>query len=145
GRVGIAPLRIGLRAEAVKKVMEKIRAPSLYRFAKRGIRFGTRSATPLFEGAAMSKQTDKKRWVRNVKSVSTFPPEGLFTRDAATIARVMTTKKVSPLGLGSAVRMVQFFINRAGKNLPPQRRKELEKAKGLLQARARKREKSARG
>jgi tRNA(adenine34) deaminase len=93
----------------------------------------------------MSKQQpDKKRWVRNVKTVSTFPPEGLFTRDAKTIARVMATKKVSPGGLGSAIRMVQFFINRAGKNLPPDRRQELEKAKGLLQSRARKHDKPGR-
>jgi len=34
--------------------------------------------------------------------------------------------------------MVQFFINRAGKNLPAKRRKELEKAKQLLQAKLKK-------
>ena len=53
-----------------------------------------------------------------VKTVSTFPPEGLYTKDAETIARVMATKKVSPKGIGSAIRMVQFFINRAGKHWP---------------------------
>jgi hypothetical protein len=80
----------------------------------------------------------KKKWVRGVKTVSTFPPEGLFTRDANTIARVMASKKVSPKGIGSGIRMIQYFINRAGKGLPPGRRKELEEAKRLLQARARK-------
>jgi len=30
------------------------------------------------------------------------------------------------------MRMLNFYINRAGKNLPEQRHKELEKAKGLL-------------
>jgi len=45
----------------------------------------------------------------------------------------MATKKVSPKGLGSAIRMVQFFINRAGKSLPASRKGELEKAKHLLQ------------
>jgi len=40
----------------------------------------------------------------------------LYTKDAKTIARVMATKKVSPKGLGSATRMVQFYINRAGNN-----------------------------
>jgi tRNA(adenine34) deaminase len=81
----------------------------------------------------------KKQWVREVKTVSTFPPEGLFTRDAETIARVMASKKVSPKGITSGARMIQFFINRAGKNLPPQRRQELERAKELLRERARKR------
>ncbi len=79
------------------------------------------------------------RWVHKVKTVSTFPPEGLFTRDAETIARVMTTKKVSPKGPGSGLRMIQFFINRAGKNLPRARKRELEKAKKILQEKMRKR------
>lgn len=79
----------------------------------------------------------KKRWVQNVKTVSTFPPEGLFTQDAETIARVMASKQVSPKGIGSGIRMVQYFINRSGKNLSPERRRELERAKQLLQERAR--------
>ena len=70
--------------------------------------------------------------------MSTFPPAKLYTQDAATIARVIATKKVSPKGLGSGIRMVQFYINRAGKNLPPERREVLEEAKRLLQDRARK-------
>jgi len=73
------------------------------------------------------------RWSGKVKTVSTYPPEGLYSKDAETIARVMATKKVSPKGLGSAIRMVQFFINRAGKSLPAGRKHELEKAKHLLQ------------
>jgi tRNA(adenine34) deaminase len=78
-----------------------------------------------------------KKWVRGVKTVSTFPPEGLFTKDAATIARVMASKKVSPKGIGSGIRMVQFFINRAGKGLPPERKRVLEEAKRILQEKAR--------
>jgi tRNA(adenine34) deaminase len=76
----------------------------------------------------------KKKWSREVKTTSTAPPKDLFTKDARTIARVMASKKVSPKGIASGIRMVQFFINRAGKNLPAKRRKELEKAKQLLQA-----------
>ena len=78
----------------------------------------------------------KKKWVREVKTVSTYPPHDLFTKDAATIARVMASKKVSPEGIGSGIRMIQFFINRAGKNLPPARKRELEKAKKILQEKA---------
>ena len=73
------------------------------------------------------------RWVRDVKTVSTFPPKDTFNQDAETIARTMASKKVSPKGLGSGIRMIQFFINRAGKNLPAEQKKELEKAKHLLQ------------
>ena len=75
----------------------------------------------------------KKMWVRKVKTVSTSPPRDLFTKDAQTIARTMATKKVSPKGIASGIRMIQFFINRAGKSLPPTRKRELEKAKRILQ------------
>jgi tRNA(adenine34) deaminase len=80
----------------------------------------------------------KKMWVHNVKTVSTFPPEGLFTKDAETIVRSMASKKVSPKGPGSGLRMIQFFINRAGKNLPSERKKELERAKQILWEKMRK-------
>jgi hypothetical protein len=80
----------------------------------------------------------KKKWVRKVKTVSTSPPKGVFTKDAETIAKAMASKKVSPKGIGSGIRMIQFFINRAGKDLPASRRRELEKAKRILQAKAKK-------
>ena len=73
-----------------------------------------------------------------MKTVSTAPPPNLFTQDAETIARVMARGDVSPKGLGSALRMVQFFINRAGRNLTAPRKAELEKAKRLLQEKKRK-------
>ena len=85
-------------------------------------------------------QEKNKQWIRNVKTVSTFPPEGIFTKDAETIARTMASKKVSPKGIGSGIRMIQFFINRAGKDLPAGRKRELEKAKRILQAKLRSKE-----
>jgi tRNA(adenine34) deaminase len=87
----------------------------------------------------MAKKAATKRWVREVKTVSTSPPQGTFTKDARTIARIMASKKVSPKGIGSGIRMIQFFINRAGKNLSPERKQELEKAKRILQERVRQR------
>ena len=72
------------------------------------------------------------RWVSKVKTVSTFPPEGIFTKDAETIAQKMADKRVSPKGIGSGIRMIQYFINRAGKGLSPIRKRELEKAKAIL-------------
>ena len=86
----------------------------------------------------MSKKRSKaKKWSHTITTVSTFPPEGIFTQDAETIARVMASKEVSPKGVGSGIRMVQFFINRAGKNLSPERKAELEKAKGIMRKKLR--------
>ena len=53
-----------------------------------------------------------------VKTVSTYPPEGTLTKDAETIVRTTASKKVSPKGVGSGIRIIQYFINCAGKNLP---------------------------
>jgi hypothetical protein len=92
----------------------------------------------------MAAKKAKKRWVGDVKTVSTYPPEGLFTKDAKTIARVMASKKVSPKGPGSGVRMIQYFINRAGKGLSAGRKAELEEAKRLLQERARRKREGGR-
>jgi hypothetical protein len=85
----------------------------------------------------------KKKWVKNVKTVSTAPPKGIFTKDAETIARTMASKKVSPKGVGSGIRMIQYFINRAGKDLPASRKRELEKAKRILQEKQRKKKTSS--
>jgi len=73
-----------------------------------------------------------RRWVAEVKTVSTFPPAGLFTKSAAEIARSLASKKVSPKGPSSGMRMLTFFINRAGRGLSAARRRELQKAKVLL-------------
>lgn len=74
-----------------------------------------------------------KKWIRSVRTVSTNPPKNLFTRDAQTIAKTMAKKSVSPKGIGSGIRMIQYFINRAGKNLSMNQKRELEKAKTILQ------------
>ena len=73
-----------------------------------------------------------------MKTVSTYPPEGLLNRDARTIARSLASKRVSPKGIGSGIRMLQFYINRGGRGLSRTRRAELERAKRLLQDLARK-------
>jgi hypothetical protein len=75
------------------------------------------------------------RWVADVKTDSTHPPEGLFTKNASTIARTLASKKVSPKGPASGLRMLTYFINRAGKELNSDRRDQLEKAKKILSAR----------
>ncbi len=84
----------------------------------------------------------KRKWSAGVKTDSTHPPVGLFNKSAATIARTLASKKVSPKGPGSGMRMLTFYINRAGHNLSASRLAELNKAKSLLSQRARKRSKS---
>lgn len=76
---------------------------------------------------------DGRKWIQKVRTASTFPPPGTFARSAEAIARLMADPAVSPKGLGSAIRMVQYYINRSGRRLPEARRQELEKAKHLLQ------------
>jgi tRNA(adenine34) deaminase len=73
------------------------------------------------------------RWVHKVKTVSTYPPQGTFTKDAETVARIMASNKVSPKGIGSGIRMIQYYINRAGKGLSVTRKKELRRAIRILQ------------
>src|SRR5579859_274288 len=82
-----------------------------------------------------SSSETKKRWVASVKTDSTHPPSGLFTKSAATIARTLASRKVSPKGPASGMRMLTYFINRAGRGLSARRRAELEKAKALLSRR----------
>ena len=85
-----------------------------------------------------AKTSGKKkinRWVARVKTVSTFPPKGLFTKSAPAIARSLASKRVSPKGAASGMRMLTYFINRGGKGLSATRRAELEKAKKLLSKR----------
>ena len=77
------------------------------------------------------------RWVAKVKTDSTHPPPGLFTKRASTIARTLASKKVSPKGPASGMRMLTYFLNRGGRGLSATRRAELEKAKDMLSERVR--------
>ena len=90
------------------------------------------------------KRGSNKRWVAGVKTISTFPPAGLFTKSAQTIARVLATKKVSPKGPASGMRMLTYFINRAGRALSDSRRAVLERAKTLLSRRIHEKDSSER-
>jgi len=77
----------------------------------------------------------KRRWIAKVKTDSTHPPSGLFTKSAATIARTLASSRVSPKGAVSGLRMLTYFINRAGRGLSAERRAELQKAETLLSQR----------
>ena len=84
---------------------------------------------PIKRGTSMAATT---RWSAKVDTDSTHPDQGLFNRTAATIAKSLASKKVSPKGPASGMRMLNFYINRAGKNLSKERHTELEKAKTIL-------------
>jgi hypothetical protein len=77
----------------------------------------------------------KRKWSAGVTTESTYPEPDLFKKSATTIARELASKKVSPKGPASGMRMLTFYINRAGKNLSESRLKELNKAKELLHQR----------
>jgi tRNA(adenine34) deaminase len=100
---------------------------------------GSRSpqSGPQKKATKKKASSGQRRWVSKVKTESTYPSEGLFTKDPETIARQLASKKVSPKGPGSGMRMLTYFINRAGKGLSATRRKKLERAKALLSERVR--------
>lgn len=102
----------------------------------KGRRAHPRAPSPARTGAggrAHARKRSGRRWVRGVKTVSTYPPRGLFNRDAAAIARSLASRRVSPKGVGSGLRMLLFYINRGGRGLSATRRAELQKAKRLMQ------------
>ena len=82
---------------------------------------GKRSTTP-----------PSKRWSSKVKTDSTKPAPGIFKKSAKAIAANLEKKSVSPKGPGQAMRMLSFYENRAGKNLPAERKRTLEHAKDIL-------------
>ena len=82
--------------------------------------------------ARKSNSKSGKRWVATVTTDSTHPAKGLFKKDAATIARALASKRVSPKGPQSGLRMLNYFINRGGKGLSPTRRRVLERAKSIM-------------
>lgn len=77
----------------------------------------------------------KRKWSAGVTTDSTHPRAGLFNKNAETIARELASKKVSPKGPASGMRMLTFYINRAGHNLSASRLKILKHAKELLHER----------
>lgn len=71
------------------------------------------------------------QWVKEVTTVSTFPPPGTFTKSAEEVARIMARPEVSPLGVHSGVKMIHYFINRGGRGLSAARKRELRRAAEL--------------
>jgi uncharacterized protein DUF3175 len=95
-------------------------------------------STKTARGGAHRSSHGKRKWSAGVDTESTYPQEGLFKKDAKTIARSLASKKVSPKGPSSGMRMLTFYVNRAGKNLPQSGLRVLERAKELLHERVEK-------
>jgi Protein of unknown function (DUF3175) len=64
-------------------------------------------------------------------SASSSAIVSVAARAAAASARTMARKDGSPRGLEFGIWIIEYFINRGGKNLSPRRRAELERAKRI--------------
>ena len=92
----------------------------------------TAAKKPIARTATKHKTPTTRRWSAKVTTDSTHPEKGLFRKSPNTIAHALATKKVSPKGPGSGMRMLTFYINRAGKNLGKDRLADLRRAKAIL-------------
>jgi len=74
------------------------------------------------------------RWIQDVKTTAISVPEDTMTRPADEIADILlrhNRKKAA----GSINRYIQFYINRAGRRLPAERRAALRKAMAIIRGR----------
>jgi len=72
----------------------------------------------------------EKKWSSDVET-KWSPPEGFFKQSAEKIAKGLMRESDNP---GQAMSRLNFYINRAGKNLGRDEKQRLEKAKSLLSA-----------
>jgi hypothetical protein len=85
------------------------------------------------------KKKITKKWVKHVQETSFAMdlPEGIFTRPAPEIARelqqaVLESTRTKGTKFQSAMSMLNYYINRAGKNLNSEDKARLEDAKDEL-------------
>jgi len=80
------------------------------------------------ESIMAKKNNNGKKWSGQVKT-KWQPPEGFFEQSAQQVAEGL--KKASD-SLAQAMDRLNFYINRAGKNLSDERKATLEEAKKIL-------------
>ena len=95
----------------------------------------TRTGSSRSSHKRTSTTPPSRRWSAKVDTDTTHPDHGLFLKSGPEIARALASKRVSPKGMASGMRMLNFYINRAGKNLSSERMHELDRAKELLSKR----------
>lgn len=83
-------------------------------------------------------ELSEKKWSGAVKA-KWSPPPGLFTKGKTEIARVLAQQSDS---LKQAMSRLNFYINRAGKNLPKKQLKVLNMTKEVLRQQFIKKEKA---
>jgi len=74
------------------------------------------------------EKKEKHLWSQEVKT-KWHPPEGFFEQSAQDVAEGLKNASDS---LAQAMDRLNFYINRAGDNLSPERKATLEKAKKIL-------------
>ena len=76
----------------------------------------------------------KLKFPSRLKTSSTFFPKGTMAKKASCIVKISKNKKYAPKGVGSAIRFIQYYINRNKKRLKKSNQlNELKKAKKILQ------------
>ena len=71
-------------------------------------------------------------WEEALKDDIIHMPVGLFAQAPEIIANSLASREVSPQGPATGMRLLTFYITRAGQRLSASRRKRLEKARKLL-------------
>lgn len=86
-----------------------------------------------------STHIKKNYWIKRVQETSNAMdlPQGIFRRSPKGIARglkqaVLASDRTKGTKFQSAMSMLNFYINRAGKKLPPEDKARLEAAKNEL-------------
>jgi Protein of unknown function (DUF3175) len=86
----------------------------------------------------MPKQKKPRKWSASVKTDSLEIPEGMFLKNdphlialAVKEAAEKSTRRKSP-PYASGMSYLCFYINRGGRNIPPKRRRIIERAKKEL-------------
>jgi hypothetical protein len=75
-------------------------------------------------------QEAEEKWAQKVKE-KFHPPEGTFSeKSAEEIARIISQNWEA--GLQKTMARLNFFLNRGGKNITPEIRKKVERAKDIV-------------
>jgi hypothetical protein len=63
---------------------------------------------------------------------ATFFPKGTMAKSTAKIVQAATNKEYAPKGIRSSISWINYYENRAGKNLKPEQKERIEAAKKIL-------------
>ncbi len=80
----------------------------------------------------ISSGTYKSFFTGETRKDATFFPPGTMTRSARRIYLVGKDPEYAPGGPASSIRWINYYLNRGGKTIPEERRKEIEKARNML-------------